>query len=63
LGLDFSAADLVRLTLRDDGRGASAVEGGFGLLGIRERVHLLGGEVVITTSPGNGFALEITLPG
>jgi signal transduction histidine kinase len=63
LGLDYSAAGLVRLTLRDDGRGASAVEGGFGLLGIRERVHLLGGEVVITTSPGNGFALEITLPG
>jgi signal transduction histidine kinase len=63
LGLDYAAAGLVRLTLRDDGRGASAVEGGFGLLGIRERVHLLGGEVVITTSPGNGFALEITLPG
>jgi signal transduction histidine kinase len=63
LTLDFATAGVVRLTLRDDGRGASAVEGGFGLLGIRERVHLLGGEVVITTSPGNGFVLEITLPG
>ena len=31
-------------------------------LGLAERVHLLGGEVVTTTSPGYGFVLEITLP-
>jgi signal transduction histidine kinase len=62
LVLDFAMPGVVRLTLRDDGKGAVPAEGGFGLLGIRERVHLLAGEVVITTSPGTGFTLEITLP-
>jgi signal transduction histidine kinase len=62
LGLDYGTPGLVRLSLEDNGKGALSAEGGFGLLGIRERVHLLGGDVVITTSPGSGFKLEITLP-
>lgn len=34
----------------------------FGLLGIRERAHMLGGAVATDTAPGKGFTLTITLP-
>ena len=46
----------------DDGEGAVEAEGGFGLLGLRERVHLLGGEVEVRTAPGEGFQLEVEVP-
>ena len=60
--LDFSQSDKIRLTLRDNGAGAADTSGGFGLIGLRERVHLLGGEFKIETRPGHGFNLEVTLP-
>lgn len=34
----------------------------FGLIGIRERVRLLGGTLRIFTAPGRGFRLEIQIP-
>src|SRR5215470_13255536 len=43
------AADRIRLTITDNGVGASNSEGGFGLLGIRERVQLLNGTMRVTT--------------
>lgn len=50
----------------DNGRGAAQNDRrgrhSFGLLGIRERAALLGGEVSIQTAPGAGFALTATLP-
>jgi signal transduction histidine kinase len=54
--------DEVVLTVQDDGQGAAAPEGGFGLLGLRERVQLLGGEMDVTTSPGRGFNLKVQVP-
>ena len=56
-------SDSVRLVVRDDGVGASQAEQGFGLLGLRERVQLIGGEVRIATAANQGFTLEIGLPG
>ncbi|MBN1659331.1 MAG: sensor histidine kinase, partial [Anaerolineae bacterium] len=53
----------VRLTVRDDGQGTAQIDGGFGLLGVRERVHLLGGRVEIHTAPGEGFTLHMEVPG
>lgn len=54
----------VVLSLRDDGRGADmAVRSeGFGLLGMKERVSLLGGKLSIDSAPGKGFNIEATLP-
>lgn len=63
LSLDYSQAEQVRMIIQDDGLGAGEVNGGFGILGVRERVHMLHGEVIVTTSPGKGFCLEICLPG
>jgi signal transduction histidine kinase len=55
--------DSVRLRVEDDGVGSADSHGGFGLLGVRERVQLLGGEMHVRTEVGGGFALEVELPG
>ena len=54
----------VRLSVRDDGRGFDphARTEGFGLLGIRERVELLGGRLAIDSAPGRGTILSVSLP-
>jgi signal transduction histidine kinase len=54
-------SDAVTLSVTDDGRGASGPGKGFGLIGMRERVELLGGSFEIRTSPDAGFAVEIRL--
>jgi signal transduction histidine kinase len=61
--LDYSAEGYVRLTVRDDGVGTENTEGGFGLVGLQERVNLLNGELKTTSSFGQGFDLEIVVPG
>ena len=57
----------VRLTLTDDGVGLPAVpapagQGGFGLLGLRERLALLGGELRIAGAPGGGVCVVVEIP-
>lgn len=56
--------DLVRLTVRDDGATPEAARGeGFGLLGMAERAHLLGGWCTAGPSPtGHGWQVEASLP-
>jgi signal transduction histidine kinase len=61
--LDYRGADRVCLTVADDGQGARERAEGFGLIGLRERAQLLGGTVSVRTSPGEGFALIIEVPG
>jgi len=57
-------ADVVRMTVGDDGRGfdADAPPGGFGLLGMRERVDLVEGELEVTSAPGRGTVVAATVP-
>jgi signal transduction histidine kinase len=56
----------IRLEVCDDGRGQGDSSGGFGLMGLRERVHLHGGSVTAQAapgeSPGKGFRLEVEIP-
>jgi signal transduction histidine kinase len=56
----------VRVAVEDDGRGfdVSAAEkrGTLGLLGIRERVIMLGGDLKIRSSPGEGTQVSVTIP-
>jgi signal transduction histidine kinase len=59
-------AEQVELTVLDNGRGAqSGVDGhepGFGLLGMRERVELLGGTVRAGPEPEHGWRVEVRIP-
>ena len=60
--LDYSSDTHIQMTITDDGVGCDKAEGGFGLLGIKERVQFLNGEINIKTSTGEGFRLEVKLP-
>jgi signal transduction histidine kinase len=62
--LDYSGSGVVRLQVRDDGRGfAEPANGGFGLTGVRERVSHLGGTVDLASRPGRGVTMTVELPG
>jgi signal transduction histidine kinase len=58
----------VHLRVTDDGRGFDLEEklrrrgDHFGLVGIQERVHAVGGEVNVHTAPGQGTAIVCRLP-
>ena len=62
LHLDYRNEDSVHLSVKDDGVGSDNSGGGFGLLGVRERVQQLSGAVRVRTDSGKGFALEVELP-
>ena len=56
----------ILLTVQDNGRGFSTGDprkpGSYGLVGLRERAILLGGEVEIESTPGRGTRIEMRLP-
>ena len=60
--LTYCAGGGVHLRVKDNGLGSSNSEGGFGLLGVRERVQLLNGSVQVSTSAGRGFTLDVEVP-
>jgi signal transduction histidine kinase len=58
----YGAREL-RIDVRDDGRGAVPGDGlGHGLVGIRERVKIYGGEMSARTVNGGGFMLTTSFP-
>jgi signal transduction histidine kinase len=55
--------EAVRIEVRDDGEGPSAGDGlGHGLVGIRERVKIYGGDMSAGAVEGGGFVLSARLP-
>jgi len=63
LALDFRAPGRVTLSVTDNGRGANGgAPDGFGLLGIRERIEVIGGKVASGNRTGGGFTLTIEVP-
>ena len=61
------AADALTVEVTDDGRGAAAAmletpHRGYGLVGMRERVGMIGGELVAGPRPGGGFEVRARLP-
>lgn len=56
-------ADELQIDVRDDGHGPVTTDGlGHGLVGIRERVKLYGGEMTAGAVNGRGFVLSTRLP-
>ena len=55
--------DVLELRIRDDGCGsASAPTPGQGLVGMRQRAAILGGELSVGPQAGTGFQVEAKLP-
>jgi signal transduction histidine kinase len=59
----------VQLVVCDDGVGFAPKEpaklrdeGRFGLIGVRERVSLAGGRLILRSAPGDGATVEALLP-
>ena len=55
-------SDVVRLDVSDDGQGATSLDGGNGLAGMRERVQLVGGTIAVGSENGSGLQLHVTVP-
>ncbi len=64
------SSDELTLTIEDDGQGfdmaaldhTSDAAVGLGLLGMQERVDMVGGRIQIVTAPGKGTRVEVHLP-
>jgi signal transduction histidine kinase len=55
--------DELEIEVRDNGRGSATTDGlGHGLVGVRERVKIYGGEMSAGTATGGGFVLSTRLP-
>ncbi|HEY2080514.1 MAG TPA: histidine kinase [Streptosporangiaceae bacterium] len=53
---------VLRVGVRDNGRGGADFAHGTGLLGLKDRVEALGGHLDLHSPPGAGTRLNITLP-
>ena len=55
--------DELEIEVRDNGEGGSKSDGlGHGLVGVRERVKIYGGEMSASMAPEGGFVLSTRLP-
>jgi glucose-6-phosphate-specific signal transduction histidine kinase len=61
--VDTGEGDTVlRVLVRDDGRGGADLSGGTGLVGLNDRVEALSGKLSVQTERGAGTTLRAELP-
>lgn len=61
VGLD-DGDSVLRLAVSDDGSGGASAGDGSGLVGLRDRVEALSGELTVTSHPGDGTSITATIP-
>ena len=61
--LNFDEPDIIKLNISDNGKGSEAPDGGFGLIGMKERIRLINGNFEIKTAKGYGFSIIVSVPG
>jgi two-component system, NarL family, sensor histidine kinase UhpB len=62
-GRESDGAAQLALTVRDDGRGIdTGTPSGFGLRGMQERVHGLGGSYKVDSARGRGTSVHVVIP-
>jgi signal transduction histidine kinase len=52
----------LRMSIQDDGIGGADARKGSGLIGLKDRVEAVGGQMRVTSPPGRGTLLHITIP-
>ena len=57
-----SGEGVLRVRVRDDGRGGADPTGGSGLVGLTDRVEALGGRFTLDSGAGAGTAMRVMLP-
>ena len=63
VAVDVEAGDSVlRVRVRDDGVGGADFARGSGLVGLRDRVEALGGQITMVSEPGLGTSVSVELP-
>jgi signal transduction histidine kinase len=64
--LELTGGDAIRMAVRDNGAGfvpgGPRRPGSFGLASMRARAHAVGGNLSVTSAPGEGTVVEVTLP-
>jgi signal transduction histidine kinase len=61
--VDVTADDeMLRVDVRDDGRGGADRTRGSGLMGLTDRVEALGGRLSLRSPPGAGTTVQVALP-
>lgn len=61
--VDVGVADeVLRMLVRDDGVGGADPSRGSGLVGLSDRVEAVGGTIGVTSPPGGGTTLLVTIP-
>jgi signal transduction histidine kinase len=53
---------ILDLSIHDDGIGGADSRKGSGLIGLKDRVEVLGGHMQIASHPGSGTSLHVTIP-
>jgi glucose-6-phosphate-specific signal transduction histidine kinase len=50
------------LSIQDDGIGGADSRKGSGIIGLQDRVEVLGGHIKVISPPGSGTSLHVTIP-
>jgi signal transduction histidine kinase len=53
---------VLRVSVRDDGRGGAGFGHGSGLVGLRDRAEALGGQLLLHSAAGVGTGVQVSLP-